>query len=119
MLSLSLNTRIVLFLCACVPVRIILAYLPTVLDKNYLFYYGFILLSISTGFLYLYFTKSRLEAPEGGGKTWWSELRIVHGLFYLFAAIYALQMNELAYIPLSMDIVFGLIFFLIKHYYLE
>jgi len=119
MSSLSLNTRIVLFLCACIPLRIILAYLPTVLDKNYLFYYGFLLLTISTSFFYLFFTNSRLEAPESGGKTWWAELRIVHGLFYLFAAIFALQMNELAYIPLSMDVVFGLISFLVKHYYLE
>ena len=116
---LSLNTRIVLFFCACIPLRIVLAYLPTVLDKNYLFYYGLILLMPAIGFFYLYFTDSRLEAPEGGGKTWWAELRIVHGLFYLFAAIYALQMSKLAYIPLSMDVVFGLISFLVKHYYLE
>lgn len=113
------NTRMILFFCVCIPLRIVLAYLPTVLDKNYLFYYGFVLLMPAIGFLYLYLSNSRLEAPEGGGKTWWAQLRIVHGLFYLFAAIYALQMNELAFLPLSMDVVFGFGSYLIKYYYLE
>ena len=112
------NTRILLFIFGCIPLRIFLAYLPTVLDKNNLFYYGLVLLIPALGFLYLYFTNSRLEAPESGGKTWWAELRIIHGFLYLAAAIYALQMKELAYIPLSMDVIFGLSSFIIKHYYL-
>ena len=113
------SSRMLLFLFGCIPLRILMAYLPTVLDKNNLFYYGLILLIPALGFLYLYFTNSRLEAPESGGKTWWAELRIIHGLLYLAAAIYALQMNNLAFIPLTIDVVFGLSSFLIKHFYLE
>ena len=62
---------------------------------------------IAFGFLYLYFTNGRLNAPEAGGKTWWSKLRIIHGLLYLTAGIYALQNNKLCWVPLLIDVVFG------------
>jgi hypothetical protein len=43
-------------------------------------------LLIGLGFLSLYATNSRLNAPEGGGVTWWAPYRVVHGLLYLAAA---------------------------------
>ena len=108
---------ILLFLLGCIPVRMILAVLPTYLDKKSLFYMGIILLLPAIGFLYLYFTNGRQIAFEAGGKTWWSELRLIHGVLYLAAATYALQSKQLASIPLSIDVIFGLIVFINKHYY--
>jgi hypothetical protein len=55
-------------------------------------------------------------AFEAGGKTWWAELRLIHGLMYLAAAIYALQLKDVASIPLTIDVIFGLTVFLNKHY---
>ena len=114
---LATQQSILLFLFGCIPARIGLAILPAYIDKESLFYYGLILLLPAIGFLYLYFTHSRQTAFEAGGKTWWSELRLIHGLLYLAAAIYAIQMKNVASIPLTIDVLFGLTVFLNKHYY--
>jgi hypothetical protein len=111
-----MNKSILLFLLACIPVRILMAIAPKILEKDYLPYYGIILLAIAIGFLYLYFFNLRLEAPEAGGKTWWANLRIVHGLLYLIAAILALQSDSNAWIPLAMDVFFGLFSFINHHF---
>jgi hypothetical protein len=114
---LTTQQSILLFLFGCIPARIGLAVLPTYLNKESLFYYGLVLLLPALGFLYLYFSQSRQVAFEAGGKTWWSELRLIHGLLYLAAAIYALQMKNVASIPLTIDVIFGFTVFLNKHYY--
>ena len=57
------------------------------LPKKWLPYMGYITLIPAIGFLYLYFTNSRLNAGEGGGKTWWHNFRIIHGMLYLLFSI--------------------------------
>ena len=113
---LSNSQQITYFLLGCIPVRIILAALPLYLSKTYLFYYGGILLCVSLFFTYLYFNNLRLNAPEGGGTTWWAKYRIIHAALYLVAAIYALQKMSTAWVPLSIDVVFGLLLFTYKHF---
>ena len=118
-----------LFLTLCIPMRIIFAllpnykliekYIPIKLNKK-LFYQvvGIIFLGISIGFLYLYFTNERLNAPEAGGKTWWHNLRLLHGLLYLCASIYILwninNINLIRYasIPLVIDVIVGILSFI-------
>lgn len=104
--------RILLFLIGCIGFRVILAVLPLYLSKKMLPYIGLVILIISLSFLYLYFTNGRLEAPEGGGKTWWAKFRLIHGLLYLTAAIYLLQEERLASIPLFIDVILGLTLFI-------
>ena len=110
------NKSILYFLIGCIPIRILIASIPNIVDKNYLFYYSFVLFSISIGFLYLYFNNLRLNAFESGGTTWWSEYRFIHGMLYLTAAIYAYQKKSIAWIPLAFDVIFGFILFINKHY---
>lgn len=107
----EINKSILYFLIGCIPIRILMAILPNVIDKNLLFYYSFILFGISFGFLYLYFLNLRLNAFEAGGKTWWSEYRLIHGMLYLIAAIYAFQMKSIAWIPLIIDVILGFLLF--------
>ena len=57
-----------------------------------------------------------MNAPEAGGKTWWANYRIIHGLLYLIAAWYAFNKQQIAYAPLSLDVCIGLGLFLNKHY---
>ena len=45
---------------------------------------------------YLYFTNTRLNAPEGGGVTWWAKYRLIHAMLYITAAIYIAQGNDTA-----------------------
>jgi len=89
---------------------------PFFIPEKYLKLYGIFLLLIGLSFLYLFFKNLRLNAPEAGGKTWWSQYRIIIGLLYISAAVYAFQgKRNLIWIPLVIDIIFGLIIFTIKH----
>ena len=97
-----------LFFGVCIPIRLLLVYLASTLNKNNLRFFGIFLLVIALGFLYLYFANKRLNAAEAtGGVTWWSEYRLLHGLLYLCAAIYALQGKNTAWIPLLIDVGLG------------
>ena len=105
------------FLLFCIPSRSALAVLSQYIPEEYLKYYGGLLLLIGLSFLYLYFTNKRLDATEAGGKTWWASLRLLFGLFYLTAAIYAFQgKRKLVLIPLMFDVVFGLLSFIYFHF---
>ena len=99
-----------LFLLACIPSRLLLAWASTKIPKKYLILFGLVLLTMALSFLWLYFTGGRLSAPEAGGKTWWAQYRLIIGLLYMAAAIYALQgRQELVWIPIIIDLVFGVI----------
>jgi hypothetical protein len=107
---------IALFLLFCIPLRIFLAWISTKIPVQYLGLFAALLLSMSLGFLYLYFTKGRQLAPEAGGATWWADYRLLIGLLYLSAAIYAFQgRKDLIWVPLTMDVIFGLIIFAKRH----
>ncbi len=102
------------FVLGCIPIRLFLAYISTQIPEH-LNLFGGLLLAISICFIWLYFTGKRMDAPEAGGKTWWSDYRLIHGLFYLMAAIYAFQhRSDLVWIPLVMDVIFGIVLFFIK-----
>jgi hypothetical protein len=70
-------------------------------------------------FLLLYFFNLRLNAPEAGGKTWWTNLRLFHGLLYICAAIYSLNMDKFASVPLVIDVVIGIFAFIHHHKFLN
>ena len=106
------STSIYLFLLGCIPTRIVLVLIAAYLSRKYLPYYGVILLGPAMGFLYLYFFKLRMNAPEAGGPTWWANFRIIHGLLYLAAAILAIQRKSIAWVPLAIDVIFGLCLFI-------
>jgi hypothetical protein len=106
-----MNSKL-LFLFGCIPVRLGLVYLSTKIPHNLLVYFGIILLAISVSFAYLYFTNGRMDAPEAGGTTWWAKIRIIHAVLYLAAAIYAFQGSSLVWVPLLVDVIFGLIVFI-------
>jgi hypothetical protein len=112
---LSKEKRIVYFLLGCIGVRTILAISPLYLDKSLFYMLGTITMIIGTSFLYLYFFNGRMNAPEGGGVTWWANYRLIHGLLYICASIYLFQKKRLAWLPLTIDVLLGLILFIINH----
>ena len=73
------NDRILYFLLGCIGMRTILAILPIYLPYNWLQLFSLPIFLIGAYFLYLYFTDGRLNAPEGGGNTWWANYRLLHG----------------------------------------
>ena len=107
---------IALFLLACIPLRIFLAWISTKIPLQYIGIFATLLLAMSLGFLFLYFTNGRQVAAEAGGVTWWADYRLLIGLLYLAAATYAFQgRTDLVWIPLTIDVIFGLIVFARKH----
>ena len=107
---------VALFLLACIPTRLFMVWISTKIPQKYLGIFAALLLAMSLSFLYLYFTKGRQIAPEAGGVTWWANYRLLIGLLYLAAAIYAFQgRRDLIWIPLLIDVLFGLVIFAKKH----
>lgn len=77
-------TRTALFWGLCIPTRIaVAAFLPDAYLPMYCF-------ALMFGFAVLFITNSRLNAPEGGGTTWWAKYRGLHALIFLIAGLLAL-----------------------------
>jgi len=102
-----------IFIFGCIPARLLLVLLIYKINQKYLPYFSIFLFAIGISFIYLYITNSRLNAPEAGGKTWWKNLRPVHGILYLLAAILSMMKNRLAALILLIDVIFGTGAFLI------
>jgi len=78
------------FWLGCIPARLVLAGLPFYLEDEMLRIYSYVLFAIGFSFLFLYFTGSRMNAFESSrGVTWWAPWRIMHGILYVMAAMYA------------------------------
>ena len=113
----NIDKRILIFLGACIPARIMLALLAKNISTKYLQYLGYITLIISFSFLYLYTTNKRLIGTETfGSPIWWAKFRIIHGLLYLLFSIYAIKQNTNAYLFLFIDTFIGLLLFINNHY---
>lgn len=106
------HQRLFLFLFGCIPIRLLLAYIPQELtSKKSKYVFATLLAIIATGFLYLGFANGRLDAQEAGGKTWWANFRIVHGALFLAAAILVLKQTKTASVPLLADVILGILLF--------
>ena len=100
-----------LFLLGCIPMRVLLTYFTKTSTGKKLRNIGYILLLISLSFIWLYFTNQRMNAVEAGGYTWWAPFRLLHGVLYLAASIYAIQFKTIAWIPLAVDVALGTFLF--------
>lgn len=101
------NMRAILFLGVCIPIRLFMAWLPQVIPK-YLHILGLVVAAMAFGTLYLAITNSRMNAGEGGGKTWWAPFRYIHGGLLAGAAIMLLKNDANASLPLAIDAMIGI-----------
>jgi hypothetical protein len=102
----------------CIIVRFLLVILAKYIDKHILQILGYISLIPAIGFIYLYlFNKRKTGLEVGGKKIWWNKLRPIHGILYLLFSIYAIKKEEFAWIPLLIDVILGIIFYVIKYYF--
>lgn len=108
--------RFALFLPLCIGSRALLAYLAYKLDPKYLPWMAVIALIIAVGFIRIYFFAPRNTGPEVfGGKIWWNDYRLVHAINYLAFAVLAFQKKSYSWVPLAIDVVLGLVLFLVYH----
>lgn len=112
----NITKRMLLFLIGCIGTRTSFVLLAKFLDKKYLPYMGYFALIIAIGFSIIFITGIRETGPEVlGDKIWWNNLRPVHALLYFIFAYLAITQNDMAWIPLLIDVLLGLSSFLIFH----
>lgn len=107
--------RIFYFLFLCITIRTLFVVMSLNMPKKYFRLFGTFTLGIGLTMLYLYISNRRLDAPEGGGTTWWARYRWIHGLLYVIASLYLLSGNRTAYVPLTIDVIIGLVLFSRQH----
>ena len=116
----TLQKRFILFLLGCIGTRLLLVYIAKNIDVNLLKYMGYLLLLPAFGFIFIYLTGIRKTGDEVfGDKIWWNNLRPVHGILYLLFSYNAINGNKNSWIYLFIDVIFGLISFLIYHFILS
>ena len=113
----EIKQRILLFLIGCIGARSLFFVIAKYIDIKYLPYLGYLALLPAIGFIYIFLTGTRKTGPETfGNKIWWNNLRPIHATLYLLFAYNAIIGNKQAWIYLLVDVLFGLISFLIYHY---
>jgi hypothetical protein len=112
----NLQKRFALFLIGCIGVRSALVYIAKNSNEKIVKIMGFIALIIAISFLYLFFSNSRTTGLEVfGDKIWWNSLRPVHAIIYILFAYNAIIGNKNAWIFLGIDVIIGLLSFIVFH----
>ena len=113
----NLQKRFLLFLIGCIGVRFLFVIIAKYINTQYLKYLGYIALVPAIGFTYIYLTGSRKTGAEVfGEKIWWNHLRPLHSILYFLFAYNAIKGNTKSWIYLLVDVLIGLISFVIHHY---
>ncbi|MAQ98051.1 MAG: hypothetical protein CMD50_02020 [Gammaproteobacteria bacterium] len=113
----TIQKRFLAFLLLCIPVRIGFVFIAKKVDKKYLPYLGYLAILPAIGFAYIYiFGKRKTGGETFGQKIWWNNLRPIHSILYFIFTYLALKKSNNAYIPLLLDVIIGLISFIIYHY---
>jgi hypothetical protein len=113
----TIQKRFLVFLIVCIGIRTLFVYIAKNVNKFYLRYMGYLFILPAIGFFYLYLTDSRKTGFEiFGDKIWWNNLRPIHGIMYFLFSYNAIKGNKFAWIYLLVDVIIGLVSFLIFHY---
>lgn len=112
-----LHQRWLMFLIGCIGIRSLFVIIAKYINSQYLKYLGFLALLPAIGFSYIYITGSRKTGAEVfGEKIWWNHLRPIHSILYFLFAYFAIIGNKQSWIFLLIDVLIGLISFLIYHF---
>ena len=113
----NIQKRFIMFLIGCIGLRSLFVIIAKYININYLKYLGYLALLPAIGFIYIYLTGIRKTGPETfGDKIWWNNLRPIHATLYFLFAYNAIIGNKQSWIYLLVDVLFGLISFLVYHY---
>jgi hypothetical protein len=111
--------RIIVFLFGCILARIVLVFLAKNMGKEYLKNMGYIAILVGLSFWYLYIIGNAKADAQlewlGDKKVWWNDLRPVHGTLYLLFGLLAIKQKDYAWMILAVDVIIGLISWLIHH----
>jgi len=112
-----LQQRFLMFLIGCIGTRSLFVIIAKYIDLQYLKYLGYLALLPAIGFMYIYLTGSRKTGAEVfGEEIWWNNLRPIHSILYFLFAYNAITGNNQSWIFLLVDVLIGLLSFLIHHH---
>ena len=78
---------------------------------------GYLALIPAIGFTYIFLSGSRKTGPEVmDNKIWWNNLRPFHALMYVLFAYNAINRNPQSWIFLLIDVIVGLVSFIVFHW---
>jgi uncharacterized membrane protein HdeD (DUF308 family) len=107
---LSPKQRLLQFLGICIIVRSLGALIAYLYPQSAITKVLAILYFMSgISMLYLFIANKRQNAPEGGGITWWNNLRPIHAVLFMLFAFFALNGKKFSYLFLVSDVILGLI----------
>ena len=104
-----------IFLVGCIGARTLIMFGAKNISLKYLPLMGYVALLPAIGFAYIYITKLRTKGILGQD-AWWDDMRPVHSLLYGLFAYNAIIKNRGAWIFLLIDVIIGLVNFLLHHY---
>ena len=110
---LSISQRILLFLLVCIPIRSLAVFIAYKY-KNKLItkILAFVYLIIGINMMFMFVFNLRQNATEGGGDTWWNNIRPLHSGLYIMFAIFVFVKKDYSYMFLLGDVILGLSAFL-------
>ena len=113
----DIQKRFLSFLGFCVPSRLFFVFLSKKIQLEYLPYLGYLSLLPAIGFASIFLLGLRKTGIETqGSKIWWNNLRPIHALLYFYFAHQAIKKNPDSFKILLLDVIIGLVAFLIYHY---
>ena len=113
----NLQKRFLMFLIGCIGIRTLFVIIAIYINTKYLKYLGYLALLPAIGFIYIYLSGSRKTGGEVfGEKIWWNNLRPIHSILYFLFSYNAIIGNKQSWIYLLVDVLIGLISFLVYHY---
>ena len=108
----SEKTRTVLYLTICVPIRLVLAYMPIYLADTHRPYLATLTGAMSLGMLCLALGNDpSTQTGFFGGHAWWAPYRVVHGMILLLATVLLLRRDKNASVLLLVDVLVGLVIY--------
>jgi hypothetical protein len=113
----NIQKRLLIFLIGCIGMRTAFVIIAKKISLDYLPFLGYLAILPALGFTYIFITGSRTTGPEViGEKIWWNNLRPIHAILYGTFAYLAITKNSNAWRVLLLDVVLGLVSFLVHHY---
>ena len=106
--------RFFLFIFACIPIRLLAAYLVKQTPFKYIKYLGFLFALIGGAFLLSYINYNpQKDMGAFGGIIWWNNMRAFHGCMYILYSILSIHYNKNVWEILAIDPIFGLLAYFI------
>ena len=112
----ELKARMLAFLIGCIGIRLGFVVAAKKLPENIVKWAALPASLLALAWILIYTFDLRPKGAEAGGVIWWNQYRPIHAAMYASFAILAVTRTDLAYIPLLIDVIFGLYLF-VRHYW--